>query len=417
MTTTRTLRRRSVAGVLSVALLGAMAACGSDPTSSGGGSAAAEEGPIKVGVPLGLTGAAAATGSWARMGVELAAEEINADGGIDGREVELVLADTELNPTKAVTAVNRLVSQEDVDLVIGPLTSDESLATLPILTQAGIPNINGSGSAITPEVAPLGFALLPNAEAQGERMVEVAVEEYGAERVAIVHYNGTQGKVAAEAMVGALEERGMEPATVQEFSAQSTDLTPQLLEIQKSDADVILSFNQTGADTGRLILGLRQLNSDVPVVGSYGSTFATQTKDVAGPDAYSNFKAVTWGAFSACDADSVRPEVTDFVTEAEGMFGDDPAWESVALDYMAIWRDALHLLAAAVEETGSTDGETVTEWLETEAVDDEESLGLVHEGFAMSDDNHFLMDTSSLALVDPGTDQGEGIFTRLDCEG
>jgi ABC-type branched-subunit amino acid transport system substrate-binding protein len=351
------------------------------------------------------------------MGVELAAEEINADGGIDGREVELVLADTELNPTKAVTAVNRLVSQEKVDLVIGPLTSDESLATLPILTQANIANINGSGSAITPEVAPLGFALLPNAEAQGERMVEVAVEEYGADRVAIVHYNGTQGKVAAASMVSALEERGLEPATVQEFSAQSTDLTPQLLELQASDADVILSFNQTGADTGRLILGLDQLNSDVPVVGSYGSTFAAQTKDVAGADAYANFKAVTWAAFSACDEASVRPQVTDFVTAAEDMFGDDPAWETVALDYMAIWRDALHLLAAAVEETGSTDGETVTEWLENEATSDEESLGLVHEGFAMSDSNHFLMDTSSLALVDPGTEQGEGIFTRLDCEG
>jgi ABC-type branched-subunit amino acid transport system substrate-binding protein len=396
-------------------MLSAMAACGSDPTSSASDSAA-EEGPIKVGVALGLTGAAAATGSWARMGVELAAEQINADGGIDGRDVELVMADTELDPTKAVTAMNRLVGQEDVDLVIGPLTSDESLATLPIMTQAGIANINGSGSAITPEVAPLGFALLPNAAAQGERMVEVAVEDYDAKRIAIVHYNGTQGKVASASMVDALKERDMEAVTVQEFTAQSTDLTPQLLEIQASDPDVILTFNQTGADTGRIITGLRQLNSDVPVIGSYGSTFATQTKDLAGPDAYANLKAVTWPGFSACDEKSIRPEVTDFVTAAEDMFGDEPAWETVSLDYMAMWRDSLYLLAAGVEETGTTDGESVIKWLETEAADNAESLNLVHNGFAMSATNHFLLDTSSLALVDPGTELAQGVFTRLDCE-
>lgn len=412
MTTNRTLRR-SVAGLLTAALLGAMAACGSDPTSSSDGS---EEGPIKVGVALGLTGPAAATGSWARMGVELAAEQINADGGIDGRDVKLVMADTELDPTKAVTAMNRLVGQEDVDLVIGPLTSDESLATLPIMTQAGIANINGSGSAITPEVAPLGFALLPNAVAQGERMVEVAVEDYDAKKIAIVHYNGTQGKVASASMVDALKERDMEAVTVQEFTAQSTDLTPQLLEIQASDPDVILTFNQTGADTGRIITGLRQLNSDVPVIGSYGSTFATQTKGVAGEDAYSNLKAVTWAGFSACDEESIRPEVTDFVTAAEDMFKDEPAFETVALDYMAIWRDSLYLLAAAVEETGTTEGQAVTDWLETEAADKADSLGLVHEGFAMSKTNHFLMDTDSLALVDPGTELAKGVFTRVDCE-
>src|SRR4051794_10777598 len=94
MTTNHRLRRSLVGGLAAV-LVGATAACGSDPTASGGSN---EDGPIKVGVALGLTGPAAATASWSRMGVELAAEQINADGGIDGREVELVIADTELNP-------------------------------------------------------------------------------------------------------------------------------------------------------------------------------------------------------------------------------------------------------------------------------------------------------------------------------
>src|SRR5690554_2134363 len=134
----RNRRGRISAVVMAAGLVVGGAACSADGSD--------DDGPIRVGVPLGLTGPAATTADWARMGVELAADEINADGGIDGREVELVVIDTELDPTKAVTAVNRLINQDDVDLIVGPMTSDETLATLPHSTRANIASINGSGS-------------------------------------------------------------------------------------------------------------------------------------------------------------------------------------------------------------------------------------------------------------------------------
>src|SRR5690606_3666365 len=101
----------------------------------------------------------------------MAADALNANGGINGRQVELVVVDTEADPTKANAAVTRLVQQDKVELVVGPITSDESLATMPILTQANIPSMNGSGSEITPENSPYSFAMLINAVDQGKAMV------------------------------------------------------------------------------------------------------------------------------------------------------------------------------------------------------------------------------------------------------
>lgn len=402
----RTTAAAGVAGILALT-----AACGGGSGDDSGSS----DGPIKVGVPLGLTGPAAATADWARMGVELAVEQINADGGIDGRQVKPVYVDTELDPTNAVTVVNRLINQDKVDIIVGPMTSDETLATLPMTTKANIASINGSGSEITPEVAPLSFGMLMNAENQAERMAQYAAEKYDAASVATLAYSGTQGKVAAKAFEPALEDLGVERTGAQAFDTPATDLTPQLLDLKSGNPDVLLSFHQTGDDTGRLVLGMRELNWDIPVIGSYGSTFAAQAKGVAGDGTFENLKSVTWSAFSACSPDEIRPESSDFIKDVNEAFDKDRT-ANAAYDYVAVYRDALFLLKAGIEGSGSTDGGKVTEWLESEGAAKAPELSLVHEGYAMSADNHFLMDTDSLTLVDAGDEIAADIVRRLDCE-
>ena len=405
---TRKYRFRRMVGVVgAVSALVVAAACG-------GAGDEGEDGPIKLGVPLALTGPAAATADWASMGVELAVKEINDAGGIDGRQIEPVYVDTELDPTNAVTVVNRLINQDKVDMMVGPITSDETLATLPALTKANIPSINGSGSEITPEVAPYSFAMLINAEFQAERMVQYALDEYGATSVATLNYSATQGKAAAKSFEAALEEAGAPAVATQEFDVPVTDFAPQLLALRKSDPDVLLSFHQTGDDTGRLVLGLQELGWDVPVIGSYGSTFADQAKGVAGDDVFANFKSVTWSAFSACSADEIRPESREFIETVMTEFPEKRT-SNAALDYVAVYRDAVYLLKAGVEGAESTDGDKVAAWLETEGAEAAPDQSLVHEGYAMSEDNHFLMDTDSLTLVDAGDEFEPGIVRRLDC--
>jgi branched-chain amino acid transport system substrate-binding protein len=399
---------RAVIGLATMALIGATTACG------GGTGGAKATGPIKVGVPLGLTGPAASVADWARMGVEMSAAEINTAGGINGRKIKLVFEDTGLDPTKAVMAVNRLINQEKVELIVGPMTSDETLATLPATAKAHIASINGSGSAITPQVAPYSFAMLMNAQDQAQKMVEYALDKYHAKSIATLNYSATQGKIAGAAFLSALKSRGMKPVATQEYKFPTSDLTPQLLALKKSNPDVLVSFNTTGDDTGRLVLGLRQLNWNVPVIGGYGTTFAAQAKGVAGADTYANLKSVTWSAFSACSASQVRPQATDFIKRVQASYGAQRL-KNASYDYLAVYRDALFILKAGIEATKSTDGAKVTHWIEDNGAQASKSLSLVHQGYAMSKTNHFLMDTSSLTLVDPGQEIAPGIFRRLDC--
>ncbi|CAM3570794.1 ABC transporter substrate-binding protein [Nocardioides zeicaulis] len=388
-------------------LLTATAACGGD--SGDGGSS----GPIKVGVPLGITGPAAGTADWDRMGVELSVAQINEAGGIDGRQVEAVFADTELDPAKAVTAVNRLINEDKVDLVVGPMTSDETLATLPALTRANIPSINGAGSKVTPENAPYSFGMLLNAEYQGQKMVEYAASRYDAERAAVISYSGTQGKVGRAAIDAALEESGIEEVAGQEYDIPVTDLSSQVLALKQGDPDVVLAFPQTGNDTGLLVQAMRDANLDVPIVGSYATTYAGQAIAVAGEDAYEDLVSVTWPAFSACDAGDVREVATDFIDEVKSTYGEKRT-TGAAFDNIASFRDALWLLKAGIEGSKSLDGDKVSAWLEENETDAAPDQPLVQNAYKLSADSRFLMDTSSLTLVNAGTEVAPGISQRLD---
>ncbi|REK73349.1 ABC transporter substrate-binding protein [Aeromicrobium endophyticum] len=399
--------KRGAAFVTGLVLLGTTAACGGG-SGSGGGS-----GPIKVGVPLGITGPAAGTADWDRMGVELSVKQINADGGIDGRKVKAVFVDTELDPAKAVTATNRLINEEKVDLVVGPMTSDETLATLPALSRANIPSINGAGSKLDPKVAPYSFGMLLNAEYQGQKMVDYAVSEYGAKKVAVISYSGTQGKVGREAIEKQLKVKGVEESAGQEYDIPVTDLSSQVLALKKGNPDVVLAFPQTGNDTGLLVQAMRDANLDVPVVGSYATTYAGQAKAVAGPDAYKNFVSVSWPAFSACSTSDVRTEATDFIAEVKKTYGEKRT-TGAAFDNIASFRDALWLLKAGIEGSKSTDAKKVTSWLAKNETAAAKKQPLVHNAYALSDDSRFLMDPDSLTLVNAGTEVVPGIIQRID---
>lgn len=413
----RTNMKRWAGGLAAVALTAGMVACADNGGTADNGATSDHGGStetIKIGAPMALTGPVAVVGSWARAGIETAVDTINEAGGVNGRDLEAVFVDTEADPTKAVTMTTRLINQDNVDAVVGPMTSDESLASMSLLTDANIASINGSGSAITPENSPLSFALLMNAEFQAQKMAEYAVELYGTDGIATVRYSATQGQTAGEAWDAAFEELGVVPVAEAEYDLPITDMTPQVLSLQQGNPEVILAFTQSGDDTGRLVQAMKELNLDIPVIGSYATTFKAQTESVVA-DAYDYIDAVTWSAFSACSADEVRGNASEFVTKMNENYDSD-LLDFLAYDYAAAYHDAVVLLTAAIEATDSTEGDVITEWLETEGPAAAESNALIiHQDFAMSDTNRFLMDTSSMALVNPGTEVEEQIFERLDC--
>ncbi len=397
--------------VSAAAVVIALVAAGCSGDAESGNELGGE--PIKIGGVFPLTGGAAANGDWAKLGAEIAVQEINEDGGIDGRKVELVLGDDELTPTKSVTEMTRLINQEKVDVVLGPLASDPVLATLPLIQQSQTPSVMGAGSEkVTPEIAPYSFSWTMNASTQATEMVNAAIAQ-GAKSVAILNDAGTQGRTAAAAMIKRIEEAGLTLTGEQEMTIDNTDLTPQLLSLRGGSPDAVLLFPVTATDTGRVLQQLDQLGWDVPVVGSYGTTFADAVKKIAGEDAYKNTTAVTFASFSACSADTV-PETTASFVERVNAF-DEKRASTAAFDGVAQTYDAVYLMKAAIEATGGTDAQKISEWIISGGADWALGSSLVNQSISPSTTSHFLYGPDALALVDPGTQVAPSIFQRVDC--
>src|SRR5271170_1265109 len=98
--------------------------------------------PIKIGYLPALTGPSSSTGVGINRGTELAVQEINAAGGIDGRQIELITRDTQSDPTKAVNGAAELTHGQKVSCVFGPVNSGESLAVVPLLARANTPQVH-----------------------------------------------------------------------------------------------------------------------------------------------------------------------------------------------------------------------------------------------------------------------------------
>ena len=123
------------------------------------GSARAEAEPIRFGWLTTMTGPLSSPGIGFDRGVRWAAEQINNAGGVDGRKLEVITRDTQGDPTKAVNAVQELISRVKVHSVFGPTNSGEALATTPILARAKIPTLTAGvvDSLIDPVKFPNAF--------------------------------------------------------------------------------------------------------------------------------------------------------------------------------------------------------------------------------------------------------------------
>src|SRR5580704_18129478 len=119
--------------------------------------------PIKIGFLPALTGPSSSTGVGINRGTELAVEEINAAGGIDGRKIELIVRDTQSDPTKAVNAVAELAQRQKAAVIWGPLNSGEALAATPFIGRDKVPMLHPCwvDELIDVKKYPMAFRIAP----------------------------------------------------------------------------------------------------------------------------------------------------------------------------------------------------------------------------------------------------------------
>lgn len=218
-------------------------------------SGAQADSTIKIGVNEPLTGAVAASGNFVTDGAKIAADEINAKGGINGRKIELVVQDNKSNPTEAANAAEKLIVQDKVPVLMGAWGSTYTLAVMPKLMEYQVPMLveTSSSDKITVAGNPYVFRISPTNGMEATAFVRY-IASLKIRKADFLVVNNDWGLGAAAAFKSVLKQHGVAIGNVLTMDASAQDMSAQLSSLKASDSDTL--FITT--DVAQLTLLLKQ---------------------------------------------------------------------------------------------------------------------------------------------------------------
>lgn len=210
------------------------------------GSANAEDGvsdaKILFGQAAALEGPAGALGTGMKLGIEAAFAEANAAGGVHGRMVELVSMDDGYEPDRSIAAVNKLINDNKVFSLIGPVGTPTSKATQPIATAAKVPFVGpftGAGFLRDPAHGNI-VNVRATYGAETEAWIEHLNGALGLDKIAILYQDDGFGRVGLAGVQAALEKRGLELVAEGTYQRNTTAVKSALLEIRKAKPQAVV---------------------------------------------------------------------------------------------------------------------------------------------------------------------------------
>jgi len=339
-----------------IALAALLAAAAATPL----GAAIAAD-PIVIGLQGPFTGGSSPMGVSMRDGVKLAAAEINAAGGVLGRQIQLVERDDEAKNERGVQVSQELINKEHVVASLGYINTGVALASQRFYEEAKIPVINNvaTGSQITKQFLPPEFAdnyvfrTSANDTIQSAMIVEEAIVRRKFTKVAILADSTNYGQLGREDLEKALDQRGIKPVAVEKFNIKDVDMTSQLLKAKQAGAQAILTY-AIGPELAQIANGMEKLDWKVPMIGSWTLSMANFI-DNAGK----NGEGATMPQTFIQEGDT--PKRKAFIAAYQKAYKVDriPSPVSAAQGY-----DSMYLLAAGIRQAGTTDGPKVREALE-----------------------------------------------------
>jgi branched-chain amino acid transport system substrate-binding protein len=298
--------------------------------------------PIYIGVSGPLTGPNARYGEQWKKGFDLALEEINSNGGIDGRPLAYIFEDSQSDPRQSVLVAQKFVADPRIIVEIGDFSSTASMAASPIyergqLVQFGMTNSHPDFTAAG------GTYTWSNSVTQSQAspaMAEFAVEDVGLQRMAVFYINNDWGKATYDLFAERAEELGAEIVSVEAYLPDEKDFRSALTNARDADPDGLI-FISYQADGALLAQQVQQTGLDVPIVGA-GSLQSPDFLNLGG-DAVEG--VLVQGQFLPNDP---RPHVKNVVDRYVEAYNETPDFFSVHA------YDTIILLAEAIRVGGPT---------------------------------------------------------------
>ncbi|EOT43722.1 ABC transporter substrate-binding protein [Enterococcus dispar] len=332
-----------------------LSACSAAPKSGGAteGSAGGnkQEGDtIKIGMNMELSGAVAAYGSAEKEGIELAVEQINADGGIDGKKIDLISKDNKSDNNEAGTVATNLTTNSKVVALIGPATSGAVKSALPNATKAEVPLITPSGTddAITKQgdnVQEYAFRSCFQDSFQGKILAKYAHENLKADKAIILGDNSSDYGIG---LTKAFKDEYKGQIVAEEnFTEGDKDFQAVLTKIKDKDFNV-LYIPGYYTEAGLIIKQAREMGIDTPIVGADGFGDA-KLVETAGAGNVSNVFYTGHFSTKAPATDKVEP----FIKAFKEKFDKEPS------SFNALAYDAVYMVKQAIEDEGFADSSAI----------------------------------------------------------
>ena len=318
----------------------------------GGEKKVPETTTVKIGGLAPLTGSLAIYGVTTTNGAELAVKEINANGGINGKQIDYIVLDTKGDATESVMAYNKLVDDK-VAAVIGDITSKPTVAVAEIAAQDNMPMITPTGTQVDiTEAGPNVFRVCFTNPYQGTVLATLAKERFGAETAGILVNNSSDySDGIAKAFTEQAEKLGINITVKEGYADGDRDFRAQLTKISTVNPDVLL-IPEYYEQASLIAAQAREMGVKSIFVGSDGWDGISKTLDETAYKVIEN--SYFTNHFSMQD-DS--PKIQNFIKAYKDAYKEDPS------AFSALGYDAVYMVKEAIEKAGSTEKQAIVDAL------------------------------------------------------
>ena len=324
----RTLRIVSIC--LLAVLVSAMVACDRD---------SGEDEAFRIGVMESLTGPGETYGTVANKAKQLAVDEINAAGGINGRMIELVVEDSKCNAQDAITAYNKLTDVDGVKIILGTSCSGAMLGAAPLAEEEGV--VMFSGLATNPDIAEAGDYIFRTSMNDAQLGIDTGNQLWadGIRKLATINETTDYAEGVRRESVAQFEKRGGEVVAEERYPSDVTDFRSQLTKLLNASPDALHIAAQAEFAGGTIVKQARELGFDGPIYSDVVVVGATAL-EIAG-DAATGVKAVT------ADLDPTNNTAQEVLKNFREKYG------NVTLPwYIGSAYDDVYITAECLKETG-----------------------------------------------------------------
>jgi branched-chain amino acid transport system substrate-binding protein len=348
---------------------------------------AAQAQDIRIGFNADQSGTGAAElGVAARHGFDLAIEDINKSGGLLGRKVAGLIRDDLGAPPKSIQNMTELIDSEKVVAVVGPTNSGNALAWLHLPQQKKVPVLVPVATAtdITRRYAgePQNYIFRVSMvdREQVALLLAYAVKASKTKKIAFIADTTGFGQQGAKDLTEVLALHGQTPVAVEKFGPKDTDMTSQLAKIRDAGADTLVVYGLADANA-QLLRSMEKVNYFPVTLGTWGN-MSTPLLNIAGK------KLAEHIIFATSTAEDSNARAVDLAKRVRERYPQLPTFVAAAQAY-----DSVLLLAAAVRQAGSADGDKIAAALENQTADVQGVVKLYrkpfskagHEGLGVAD--------------------------------